>query len=166
MRKLKFEDDYISKVLTRVSTMSYAVLVNGQLSVTINPTKGLHQGDPISCYLYLICAEGLSSLLHEAEVKACIKGFKVARNNPTLTHIFFADDSIVYCNATTTEWLEVEKVLKTYEYAADQGINKHKSGVFFSSNTSAAARTSILQLSGVMICHNKRISWASYDSWS
>lgn len=50
MRKLGFEEGWVSKVMTCVSTMSYAVLTNGQPSQVINPTKGLCQGDPISPY--------------------------------------------------------------------------------------------------------------------
>lgn len=50
--------------------------------------------------------------------------------------------------------MEVQKVLTTYEVAVGQGINKHKSGVFFNSNTCATAKTSILIFFGVSVCKN------------
>lgn len=46
-----------------VRTANYAVLVNENLVGQIFPTRGLWQGDPISPYLFIICAESLSSLL-------------------------------------------------------------------------------------------------------
>lgn len=51
--------------------------------------------------------------------------------------------------------MEVQKVLKIYEDATSQGTSKHKSGVFFSSNTKATEITSILNLLGVSTCNSK-----------
>lgn len=53
-----------------------------------------------------------------------LRGIGVARNSPTLTHIFFANDSIIFCGATTNEWLQVQKVLRVYKAAIGQGIKQ------------------------------------------
>lgn len=63
MCKLGFNKDWISQIMTCVKTVSYLVLVNGQPGATFSPSRGLRQGDLISLYFYLICAEGLNSLL-------------------------------------------------------------------------------------------------------
>lgn len=99
MSRLGFDEGWISKVMTCVMSVSYTVLVNGQPSQKIIPTRGLQQGDPISPYLYLICVEGLNSLLHDVERTLKIKGVKVARSSPIINHIFFADNSITFCIA-------------------------------------------------------------------
>lgn len=61
---------------------------------------------------------------------------------------------MIFCRATTKDWLEAQKVLDKYEAVACQGINKHKLVVFFSSNIGTAARTSILSISWVAACNN------------
>lgn len=118
MKKLGFNDVWISRVMTCVSTASYAVLVNGSPRSKIVPTRGLRQGDPLSPYLYLICAEGLSCLQKEAEMDSKIKGVKEARCNPFINHLFFVDDSLIFCRANTNEWLTVQCFLDKYEKAS------------------------------------------------
>lgn len=51
MRRLGFDDVWIDRVMTCVSAVSYSMLVNGQSSSIIKPSRGLRQGDPISLYL-------------------------------------------------------------------------------------------------------------------
>ena len=49
----------------------------------------LRQEDPLSPYLFLIYAEGLSSIIHDYEARGLIHGCRVARNAPVISHLFF-----------------------------------------------------------------------------
>lgn len=63
MEELGFAEQCISLIMECVTTIQYKVKVNNEVTDIIRPTRGLHQGDHISPYLFLICAEGLISLL-------------------------------------------------------------------------------------------------------
>ena len=135
MRKLGFSERWISLVLMRISTVSYFVLINGEAKGNIVPSRGLRQGDPISPYLFLLCAEGLSAMLRKEEELGNIRGISVCRGVPRISHLFFADDSIVFCRANMDEGRRILKVLEDYEGELGQKLNKEKTSFFFSKNT-------------------------------
>ena len=68
MRYLGIEDRLIKIIMACVQSISYAVLLNEQPVGNIKPTRGLCQGDPLFPYLFLLCAMGLQTLIHQAEV--------------------------------------------------------------------------------------------------
>lgn len=103
MSKLGFNEVWIFRIMTCTNTVSYSILVNGQLGLVIKPTRGLHQGSLISPYLYLIYVEGLSILLNEAENAAKIRGVKVARVSYAINYFFFIDDNIIFYRGNTRE---------------------------------------------------------------
>ena len=75
----------------------------GELTEEFVPERGLRQGDPISPYLFLLCAEGFSSLLARAELEGKIGGVRICRSAPSVSHLLLADDSLILCRATEEE---------------------------------------------------------------
>ena len=81
----------------------------------IKPTRGLRQGDPLSPYLFLLCAMGLQGLIKKAETNGDIRGVTIFRNGPRVSHLFFADDSVLFCQAKVEECQRVLDLLLVYE---------------------------------------------------
>ncbi|GAU21788.1 hypothetical protein TSUD_329120, partial [Trifolium subterraneum] len=102
-------------ILRCISSVSYQILINGQPSKSFSPERGLRQGDPLSPYLFILCADVLSGLIHKAANSKEIHGIKVARTAPQLSHLFFADDSLLFSRASSHEASKILNILATYE---------------------------------------------------
>ena len=61
MLKLGLDHRWVNLAMETVITASYSILINGEPKGFITPSRGIKQGDPLSPYLYLLCAEGLSA---------------------------------------------------------------------------------------------------------
>lgn len=85
--------------------------VNDAYSKTFFPSKGLRQGDPLSLYLFLICMEGFSSLLKLAKRDGDLMRVKVCQGSPLVTHLFFADNSIVFGEAMKKGGHDIKEIL-------------------------------------------------------
>ena len=59
----------------------------------------------------------------------------MCRGGPCLSHLFFADDSLIFCKATVEECEALQKVICAYEQASGQQLNRIKTSLFFSPNT-------------------------------
>ena len=115
-----------------MSTVSYKIKVNGELTEEIVPTRGLRQGDPLSPYLFLICAEGFPGLLHEAERARNLEGVTICENAPSITHLLFVDDSLLLLKVNDGNANHLRHVLQLYDECSGQIINKDKSSILFS----------------------------------
>ena len=92
----------------------------------IKPTKGIQQGDPLSPFLFLLCTEGLHGLISQAAQRGDIHGFSLSRRSPALTHLLFADDSLLFCRSNVEEYQKVLEVLQVYEMSSGQQVSKAK----------------------------------------
>ena len=98
-----------------VTTVRYRVRVNGELTDEIVPQRGLRQGDPISPYLFLICAEAFSCMLNAAEERGGMAGVRVCQEAPSINHLLFADDSLLLFKIEDRSAEHLQNVLSLYE---------------------------------------------------
>ena len=100
MQKLGFHSKWINLIMQCVGTIQYKILHNGTESDPFLPGRGLRQGDPLSPFLFIICAEGLSSTLRNMQERGLIHGCSIARSAPPISHLFFVDDSYFFFKAS------------------------------------------------------------------
>ena len=126
-----------------VKTVSYSILVIGEPHGLLHPTRGIRQGDPLSPFLFLLNMQGLHGLIQQATRVGGIKGFSLCRRGPELSHLLFADDSLLFCRATPEECDKVLGNLDCYEEASCQNVIKNKTSIFFSLSTMENTRQEI-----------------------
>ena len=119
-----------------VTSVSFSIKVNGELTEVFRPTRGIRQRDPISPYLFLLCLGGLSCLLNSIGPMHLSRGIRVGIHSPWVLHLLFVDDCIVFSEATHGGASRLMEILSMYDRRSGQMINRDKSAIFFSGNCS------------------------------
>ncbi|BBH05612.1 hypothetical protein Prudu_017055 [Prunus dulcis] len=96
MIKMGFARVWIDLIMNCISTVSFAVIVNGQPGKFFKPTRGLRQGDPLSPYLFLLVSEALSRNLSSAVHNGEIKGVRIARRCLMISHLFLPTTLLLF----------------------------------------------------------------------
>lgn len=155
MLKPGFHHLWVEMIMRLVSTVSFYALFNGESTESFHPSRGIHQGDPISPYLFLLAAEGLSCLLKSRNESSNLGGIKVATSAPTLSHLLFADDSLLFFRANRGSAEEIKEVLNIYCRASGQRINTDKSSIHFAKGCSQILRQ---ELKDILEVQNEALS--------
>ncbi|CAN1746948.1 LINE-1 retrotransposable element ORF2 protein [Linum perenne] len=149
LKKLGFSGRWIEWMMMCVKSVEYNIMVNSEVVGPIIPGRGLRQGCPLSPFLFLMCAEGLSATMRRAEMSGKIHGVRVCKGAPNISHLLFADDSFFFCRAEIQEARELKRIFLTYERASGQAINFGKSGAFFSKNVHDMLQAGIRSILGI-----------------
>ena len=120
MEQLGFHERWVSLIMHCITTVTYSVLINEVAHRCIVPSRGLQQGDSLSSYLFLLYAYGFSSLINDVARNNMISGVTINRGCPMVTHLFFADDSLLFYKASTQECQKLMAILDLYEVASRQ----------------------------------------------
>uniref|UniRef100_A0A2N9FQ21 Reverse transcriptase domain-containing protein n=1 Tax=Fagus sylvatica TaxID=28930 RepID=A0A2N9FQ21_FAGSY len=125
-----FPQAWIDLIMSCISSASLSILVNGERLEKFYPTRGIRQGDPLSPYIFILCMEYLACLIHEETIQGNWTGVKTSRNGPSFTHLFFADDLILFAKATKKNCIAINRVLEMFCSASGQKVNLAKSKIF------------------------------------
>jgi len=115
----------------------------------IIPGRGLRQGDPLSPYLFIICAKDLSALIRNAESRGDLQGVRICRSAPRVSHLLFVDDCFLFFQADESQTNTMKQILNQYEEASGQAISLPKSEIFYSRNVQETLENSITNTLGV-----------------
>uniref|UniRef100_A0A803PVB4 Reverse transcriptase n=1 Tax=Cannabis sativa TaxID=3483 RepID=A0A803PVB4_CANSA len=80
--KLGFHPGWVGLLMHCTTSVSYAIHINGEIIGHISPSRGLRQEDPLSPFLFLVCAEGLTSLIKCDIGRGTISGLQCGRRGP------------------------------------------------------------------------------------
>lgn len=151
MKLVGFCDRWTNIVMKCVRYVSYSVVLNGYQGQEFKPNRGIGQGDPLSPYVFIICVESFSRLLNKAKQDRRISRAKVGRGDLSITHLFFADDNMLFGEASLDGVNNMKATIKMYEELSRQLVNFDKSLIYFSTGLSDELKS---QLGGVCIANN------------
>ncbi|KAB2621987.1 hypothetical protein D8674_024169 [Pyrus ussuriensis x Pyrus communis] len=134
MERMGFSSSWRSLINGCISSVKFAVLLNGQAGESFAPSRGLRQGDPLSPYLFILVGEVLSKLIQGAVDQGRLEGVKIGGSGPVISHLFFADDTLLFLRADVKNCRNLRHMLDKFCVASGQKVNLEKSSVFFGAN--------------------------------
>lgn len=140
----KFPEHLISLVMSCVSSSTISVLFNffwggGALDV-FHPSRGIRQGDPLSPYIFIMCMEVLGALISEKCEAKLWNPVKASQGGIGFSHLFFADDLVLFTKVDRKNCLAVCEVLDSFCSMSGEKVSNEKPRVFFSPNVSGQDR--------------------------
>ncbi|XP_057720278.1 uncharacterized protein LOC130934758 [Arachis stenosperma] len=130
----------VNLIMNCVRASSLSIIWNGNRLDSFAPRRGLRQGDPMSPYLFVLCMERLACYISQKVVEGVWKPVSVTRGGPKFSHLMFADDLLLFCQATKSQVQMVMHSLNIFYKASGMKVNFEKSKVFCSKNVTAHRR--------------------------
>lgn len=127
--QMGFPSLWISWILACVKSAEASILINGSPTVPFKLHRGLRQGDPLSPFLFDLVVEPLSLLIQKATSLDLWEGISVGNGGNNLTHLQYADDTIVFCSPNIESLLNIKRALILFQLASGLQVNFHKSSL-------------------------------------
>ena len=143
-----FPENLIKLIMSCVTSESTSLLLNGGSLEPFLPLRGIRQGSPLSPYLFILCMEFLGHLIEEKCVAKLWTPIKASRSGPTFSHLFFANDLVLFASATPENYSIISSVLQEFCNKSGQKVSEAKSRVFFSPNVDLDQRDDLSSILG------------------
>lgn len=107
-----------------VSSSWFSIVINGSPKEFFPAKRGLRQGDRSSFpFLFVIVGEAFSRILSMAGAANLIQGVNLARNYPTISHLQFIDDTLIFCDANEDQVKNVKVIFLCYAAVSGLKVN-------------------------------------------
>nr|KYP64300.1 Putative ribonuclease H protein At1g65750 family [Cajanus cajan] len=145
----------IQLIMWGLRNSSISLLWNGSALPSFVPSRGLRQGDPLSPYLFVFCMERLALRIFESLQEGHWKSIQLSPGGLPLSHLLFADDILLFGQASEDQACLVASILEEFSRASGLRVNLTKSK-FVSSRRVSQRRIDTLE--GLLgISHTARI---------
>lgn len=106
-----------------VEPVDYDITINGCITESWKPQRGIRQGDPLSSYIFIICMNFLILKFF---------GMQINNSTPPIPILCFADDCITFCKNNKKSIDFIKNTLSNFAEEAGLSINWNKTKAYFS----------------------------------
>ncbi|CAL8166302.1 unnamed protein product [Prunus armeniaca] len=135
-------------LMSCICSVQYRAVLNGELTETFVPKCGIRQGDPLSPYIFVLCMEKLSHLIHQKVQDNIWKPVQICQRGPMVSHLFFADDLILFGKASVALAKVMKQCLDDFCNLSGQRVSFKKSAICVSPNTCSDLARQVAAISG------------------
>jgi hypothetical protein len=130
MERKGFPPSWIDQTMNTIQGGEVSVNVNGERSQYFRTYQGLRQGDPLSPILFNLVDDVLGALMWKAAKKDKIKGLMTHLIEEGITHIQYADDTMLVIEGDDKSISNMKFILYCFEWISGLRINYHKSETY------------------------------------
>nr|CCA66180.1 hypothetical protein [Beta vulgaris subsp. vulgaris] len=127
--QMNFPVKWCEWIKTCVTSASASILVNGSPTPPFKLHRGLRQGDPLSPFLFVLVGEVLSQMISKATSLQLWRGIPACSRGSEITHLQYADDTLMFCEANTNSLKNIQKTLIIFQLVSGLQVNFHKSSL-------------------------------------
>ena len=130
LERCGFSDKWRQWISFCLSTVIFSILINGTPHGFFGSSRGLWQCNPLSPLLFVLVMEAVGKMLDKTVHEGCLSGFSVgvsAGRSLMVSHLFFADDTLIFCDANINQMLILRMVLIWFEAVSGLKVNLGKS---------------------------------------
>ncbi|XP_061363985.1 uncharacterized protein LOC133307489, partial [Gastrolobium bilobum] len=148
LEDLKFPKAMVKAIMGYVTSPTLDILWNGARTEKFQSQRGIRQGDPLSPYLFVLCMEKLTHLILDEVTVGNWHPIRAGRSGPPISHLMFADDIILFAEASLSQLNCIVNCLEKFSLMSGQNVSIEKSCIYFSRNAPQEAVNSISEISG------------------
>ncbi|CAN1848748.1 LINE-1 reverse transcriptase homolog, partial [Linum perenne] len=132
LEAMNFPPRWVDWMWSCISSPFFSVLVNGESKGYFKSERGLRQGDSLSPFLFTCVMEVLSGMFRVVRGAGLFSGFFMdeANRRGEVSHVLYADDTIVFCEADEQQVKVLLATLVCFETVSGLRVNYHKSCMF------------------------------------
>ncbi|KAL0440361.1 UNVERIFIED_CONTAM: hypothetical protein Slati_2519100 [Sesamum latifolium] len=138
MKRLGFDSHFVGLIMLCVKSVSFSFMLNGVSFGHLQP------------YLFLFCVEAFCDMVRREEAVGSIHEVCVCRSSPRVSHLLFADNTLLFCDANQATLQSVCGLLTKFEEGSGVQVNYQKSAVVLSKNVRHHTQEELAAFIGVV----------------
>nr|KYP48048.1 LINE-1 reverse transcriptase isogeny [Cajanus cajan] len=145
---------FVNLIWASILSPRLRMVWNGEALEEFTPSRGIRQGGPISPYLFVLCMERLFQLISAAVTSDQWKPIKLSRDGRPLSHLAFADDLVLFAEASINQVEIIKTCLDLFCASSGQKVSLEKTRIYFSKNVNHSIREEISSTFGYQCIDN------------
>ena len=149
MKCFGFSELFVSIICNCLKNQFISICLNGQRKGFFPTTRELRQRDPITSSLFILAEEVLSRGLSKLYADGGVKAFHTGRGIVLISHMLFADDTLLFLRGNKPSLEHLFGFLSKYEQSSGQRISKQKSSLICSARISQGRKLALSRLAQI-----------------